>query len=133
VFEVSRKNVVVLGSNFGGLTAALAVKHELHGDVDVTVVSPSPRFLFNPSLIWVPFGRRAPEDITFDVGPTFEAHGVDFVLEPATAIDPVAKTVATPGLVTAMTTWSSRPDTERLRRHPRPRAGRKRVHDHHAR
>jgi sulfide:quinone oxidoreductase len=48
-----------LGSNFGGLTAALAVKLELEGDVDVTVVSPSPHFLLNPSLIWVPFGKRA--------------------------------------------------------------------------
>jgi sulfide:quinone oxidoreductase len=43
----------------------------------------------------VPFGKRAPKDITFDVTPTFEAHGVDFVLAPATAIDPIAKTVAT--------------------------------------
>ena len=33
-----RKKVLVLGSNFGGLTAALAVKHELHGDVDVQVI-----------------------------------------------------------------------------------------------
>ena len=32
-----RKKVLVLGSNFGGLTAALAVKQELDGDVDVTV------------------------------------------------------------------------------------------------
>jgi sulfide:quinone oxidoreductase len=55
---MSRKKVVVLGSNFGGLTAALAVKLELEGDVDVTVVSPSPQFLFNPSLTWVPFGKR---------------------------------------------------------------------------
>ena len=37
---MSRKKVLVLGGNFGGLTAALAVKHELHGDVDVTVISP---------------------------------------------------------------------------------------------
>jgi NADH dehydrogenase FAD-containing subunit len=96
VFEVSRKKVVVLGSNFGGLTAALTVKLELEGDVDVTVLSPSPQFLFNPSLIWVPFGKRAPKDITFDVAPTFEAHGIDFAREPATAIDPIAKTVDTP-------------------------------------
>jgi sulfide:quinone oxidoreductase len=96
VWEVTRKKVVVLGSNFGGLTAALAVKHELEGDVDVTVVSPSAQFLFNPSLIWVPFGKRAPKDITFDVAPKFETHGVDFVHAPATAIDPVAKKVATP-------------------------------------
>jgi sulfide:quinone oxidoreductase len=88
-----RKKVLVLGSNFGGLTAALAVKHELHGDVDVTVVSPSDRFLFNPSLIWLPFGKRSPEDITFPVAPTFEQHGVEFVPAAATNIDPDGRVV----------------------------------------
>ena len=88
-----RKKVLVLGSNFGGLTAALAVKHELHGDVDVTVVSPGDRFLFNPSLIWLPFGKRSPEDITFDLNPTFAEHGIEFVHSAATAIDPEGRTV----------------------------------------
>jgi hypothetical protein len=32
---MGRKKVLVLGGNFAGLTAALAVRHELHGDVDV--------------------------------------------------------------------------------------------------
>jgi sulfide:quinone oxidoreductase len=88
-----RKKALVLGSNFGGLTAALAVKHELHGDVDVTVISPSDRFLFNPSLIWLPFGKRRPEEITFPVAPTFDEHGVEFVHAEATHIDPDRKIV----------------------------------------
>ncbi len=88
-----RKKVLVLGSNFGGLTAALAVRHELHGDVDVTLVSPSDHFLFNPSLIWLPFGKREREDITFPVAPTLEEHGIDFVHLAATGVDPVAHTV----------------------------------------
>jgi sulfide:quinone oxidoreductase len=92
---MARKRVVVLGSNFGGLTAALAVKHDLHGDVDVVVVSPSDRFLFNPSLIWVPFGKRNPDDITFDVAPTFETHDVEFVHAAATGIDPARRVVTT--------------------------------------
>jgi sulfide:quinone oxidoreductase len=92
-----RKKVLVLGSNFGGLTAALAVKHELHGDVDVTVVSPGDRFLFNPSLIWLPFGRRRPEEITFPVAPTFEEHGIEFVHAEATEIDPDHRTVTAGG------------------------------------
>ena len=90
-----RKKVLVLGGNFGGLTAALSVKHELNGDVDVTVVSASDRFLFNPSLIWLPFGKRRAEDITFPLAPTFEAHDVDFVHATATRIDPVARRVET--------------------------------------
>ena len=90
-----RKKVLVLGGNFGGLTAALSVKHELEGDVDVTVVSASDRFLFNPSLIWLPFGRRRPADITFPLAPTFASHDVDFVHATATRIDPVARLVDT--------------------------------------
>jgi sulfide:quinone oxidoreductase len=65
-----RKRVLVLGTNFAGLTAALAVRHELDGDIDVTVVSPDNMFLFTPRLIWLPFGKRDREDITFDVVPT---------------------------------------------------------------
>jgi sulfide:quinone oxidoreductase len=88
-----RKKVVVLGTNFGGMTAALAVHHELGGDVDVTVVSPTDEFLFNPSLIWLPFGKRDRSDITFRVTPTFDSHGIGFVHSAATHIDPVGKSV----------------------------------------
>ena len=90
-----RKKVLVLGANFAGLTAALSVVHELHGDVDVTVLSDRDYFLFNPSLIWLPFGKRRAETITFPVAPTFEAAGVEFVLDAASRIDPDARTVTT--------------------------------------
>jgi NADH dehydrogenase FAD-containing subunit len=90
-----RTKVLVLGGNFGGLTAALSVKHELQGDVDVTVVSASDRFLFNPSLIWLPFGKRRPQDITFPLAPTFDSHQVDFVHAAATRIDPTTQQVET--------------------------------------
>jgi NADH dehydrogenase FAD-containing subunit len=92
---MSNKKVLVLGGNFAGLTAALAVKHELGDDVDVTVVSASDRFLFNPSLIWLPFGKRQPKDITFPLAPTFEARGVDFVHAEATSLDLAARKVTT--------------------------------------
>lgn len=92
-----RKRVLVLGANFGGLTAALAVRHELDGDVDVTVVSAGDHFLFNPSLIWLPFGKRDSTDITFPVAPTLESHGIEFIHAAATKVDPVAKTVTIDG------------------------------------
>jgi len=94
---MSRKKVLVLGGNFAGLTAALAVRHELHGDVDVRVVAASEEFLFNPSLIWLPFGKRRPADITFPLAPTFESHGVDFVHAEATALDLDGRKVTTTG------------------------------------
>jgi NADH dehydrogenase FAD-containing subunit len=95
---MSRKKVLVLGGNFGGLTAALAVAHELHGDVDVTLVSASDQFVFNPSLIWLPFGKRAPSDLTFPLAPTFEHHDIEFVHAEATELHlPTRKVETTAG------------------------------------
>jgi NADH dehydrogenase FAD-containing subunit len=91
------KRALVIGGNFGGLTAALELKHELGADIEVTVVSASDRFLFNPSLIWLPFGKRNAAGITFPLEPTFDAHGIEFVHAEVTAIDPAARTVATTG------------------------------------
>lgn len=88
-----RKRVLVLGGNFGGLTAALAVHHELQGDVDVTVVAKDDHFLFNPSLIWLPFGKRDREDITFPIAPVLEDHDISFIHDSVAHLDPVARTV----------------------------------------
>jgi len=102
---MSREKVLVLGGNFAGLTAALAVQRELHDDVDVAVVSASDRFLFTRSLIWLPFGKRSVEDITFPLAPTFDTHGVELVHTEATRIDPAAKVVDTTAGPTPTTGW----------------------------
>lgn len=88
-----RKKVVVLGANFGGLTASLSLKKELGADVDVTVVSDRDFFLFNPSLIWLPFGLRDAGNVTFPVAPTLENGGVDFIQSAAKEIKPQTKKV----------------------------------------
>ena len=94
---MAARRVLIIGGNFAGLTAALEVKAELGADVDVTVVSAADRFLFNPSLIWLPFGKRRAEDITFPLEPVFDAHGIGFAHAEVTAIDPVARTATTAG------------------------------------
>ena len=92
---MSNEKVVVLGGNFAGLTAALSVKHELGDDVDVTVVSKSDRFQFNPSFIWIPFGKRTANQVVFPLADTFESHSVEFIHDEATKIDPNSQTVET--------------------------------------
>jgi hypothetical protein len=93
--KMANQRVLVLGGNFAGLMAALSVKHDLGEDVDVTVVSKSDRFQFNPSLIWIPFGKRTVSSVTFPVAQTFESHGVDFVHGEATGIDADSQRVET--------------------------------------
>jgi NADH dehydrogenase FAD-containing subunit len=92
---MSAKRVLVLGGNFAGLTAALSLKHKLGKDVAVTVVSKSEKFLFNPSFIWIPFGKRRVKDVVFPLAKTFETHDVEFVHAEATKIDPKAQQVDT--------------------------------------
>ena len=73
------KRVVIVGSNFAGLTAAVTLKEKLGKELDITVISASDKFVFMPSLIWVPFGLRETEDFTFPLRPVLEKAGVSFV------------------------------------------------------
>lgn len=88
--------VLVIGGNFAGLTAALETKRRLkHQDHRVVVVSSRENFLFVPSLIWVPFGEREIEDISFPVEPILRDHGIEFVHATATKIVPEDNVVET--------------------------------------
>jgi sulfide:quinone oxidoreductase len=91
------EKVLVLGGNFAGLTAALRVKHDLGDEVDVTVVSKSDRFQFNPSFIWIPFGKRTVGEVVFPLADTFARRRVEFIHGEATKIDPKQQTVETSG------------------------------------
>lgn len=90
-------HIIVIGGNFAGLTAALELKHELGAEVAVTVISAADRFVFNPSLIWLPFGKRAAADITFPLERTFTEHDIGFIHAEVTAIDPARRTVSVRG------------------------------------
>lgn len=82
-----KKTIVVLGGNFGGMTSAFELKRKLGGDVRVLVISKQKEFVYIPSLIWVPFGRRKLADITFSAEKTFRQGGIEFVLDEAVRID----------------------------------------------
>jgi sulfide:quinone oxidoreductase len=89
------RRVVVVGSSFAGLTAALELRKRLHARHEVVVLDPRDHFTFIPSLIWLPFGTRRAEDVTFPLAPLYARKGIRFVHEAAAAIDPQAHTVTT--------------------------------------
>lgn len=89
--------VVVLGSSFGGLTAAFEIKRLLGKDAEVTVISNDDRFVFLPSLPWLIMGMRTPGDISFSVGGIVQAKGIRFLHKAAEQVDPVASTVLIAG------------------------------------
>ncbi len=81
--------ILVVGGNFAGITAGLEVKRRLKYDNHlVTVLSMSDRFLYVPSLIWVPFKDREINNITFPVEPILKKRKVHFVHATALSIHP---------------------------------------------
>jgi sulfide:quinone oxidoreductase len=89
------KQIVVLGSNFGGATAALELQRKLKNEATVSVISPNPNFTFIPSMIWVPFGRRKLSDISFPIRPQMEKRGIKFIQDKAIQVNPDQNEVVT--------------------------------------
>ena len=87
--------VLVIGGNFAGFTAAILLKNRLKNKVDVTLIDRSDKFLFIPSLIWVPFKRREISEITVDRRSVLEKKGVEFIQSVALRVDPDEKKVYT--------------------------------------
>jgi sulfide:quinone oxidoreductase len=52
-------------------------------------------FQFNPSFIWIPFGKRKAKDVVFRLAKTFESRGVEFIHGEGTKIDPKTQKVET--------------------------------------
>jgi sulfide:quinone oxidoreductase len=89
------KHVIVLGSNFGGATAAMELKRKLKDEAIITVISPTSNFTFMPSLIWVPFGKRKIEDISFPIEPVMTKMGIKYIKDSAVKVNPETNQVVT--------------------------------------
>ncbi|MFO0938264.1 MAG: FAD-dependent oxidoreductase [Gemmataceae bacterium] len=83
----SPRHVVIIGGSFAGLTAAYELKRELGDRVKVTLIDRNDQFVFIPSLIWVPFGWRTPEQISFPLQQACDRKGIVFRQALATSID----------------------------------------------
>lgn len=91
------QRAVIVGSSFAGLTAALDLRKRLDDRHEIVVLDPRPDFTFIPSLIWLPFGLREADDITFPLAPLYARKGIRFVNDAAAAIDINARSVTTAG------------------------------------
>jgi sulfide:quinone oxidoreductase len=79
-------HVVVVGAGTGGVPAAYELRHALGAAHRITLVNASPRFQFVPSNPWVAVGWRAPKDVSLELAPLLDKHGVWFVPQPVSRI-----------------------------------------------
>ncbi len=91
----SPRTIAIIGGSFAGLTAAFELKKRLGNSAQVIVFDKAERFVFIPSLIWVPFGWRSVEQISFPLRPTLERKGIEFRHTVVEAIDPKLQLINT--------------------------------------
>ena len=87
--------ILVVGGNFAGSTAALEIKRKLGDQVEVTLIDRNPDFIYIPSLIWVPIGRREVNEITIPREKVLARKGVNFVQDVAIRVDTETQIVYT--------------------------------------
>jgi sulfide:quinone oxidoreductase len=110
-------HVVVVGGGFAGLGAAFTLRKRLPEHDRITVVAPSPFFIFSPSLIWTPFSRSI-TDASFELGPALNEMGIELVTSYVRKVDVAGKTLTTDDgemhFDRLVITTGGRPDTERI-------------------
>jgi sulfide:quinone oxidoreductase len=87
-------SVLVLGAGFGGLELSSRLAHELHDEVEVTLIDRSDAFVFGFSKLDVMFGKKEPDEVRLPYAELMTP-GVRFRRETITAIDPRARRVTT--------------------------------------
>jgi len=85
------RRVVVIGGGFAGATVAKYLRLWTHGIVEVVAVEPSPAFISCPMSNLVLGGSKNLSDLTFGYGALQQHHGIQWVRDAVTAIDPKAK------------------------------------------
>ena len=79
--------IVILGAGTGGtLTANRLRRHFRHGDVSITVVDQDDRHVYQPGLLFVPFGLAQPEDIVRPRGRQLHS-GIEYVQDAIDHVD----------------------------------------------
>ena len=89
-----KKHVLILGAGFGGLELATRLSETVADAVRVTLIDRNDSFFFGFSKLEVMLGRQAAADVRLPYG-DFAKDGVAFRQETVSAIDPIARRVAT--------------------------------------
>jgi sulfide:quinone oxidoreductase len=81
-------HIVVLGAGIGGLPCAYELRQALGTQHDITVINEKEEFHFVPSNPWIGLGLRKRESITFEIRPSLEMKGINFIAKRAVELVP---------------------------------------------
>ncbi|WP_376690927.1 NAD(P)/FAD-dependent oxidoreductase [Wenzhouxiangella sp. EGI_FJ10409] len=86
--------VTIIGSGFAALTAVRELR-KADTDLGIDLVSPRAELVYYPGTIWIPTGKRRPEDLVVPLGRFFERMRVDHHPTRATGLSDDGRTLHT--------------------------------------
>ena len=86
--------ITIIGAGFAALTAIKEIRKH-NKEADITLISPKAEFIYLPSLIWIPSGRRTADDLRIDLSDFFKKCHVKHHAGMVTAIKNGGRTVVT--------------------------------------
>ena len=86
--------ITIIGAGFAALTAIKEIRKH-NKTVGITLIAPKAEFIYLPSLIWIPSGRRKGEDLRIDLTAFFKKQHVNYVTGRVTGIKDAGRTVVT--------------------------------------
>jgi sulfide:quinone oxidoreductase len=84
----------VIGAGFAALTAAQKLR-ALDPKSKITMIAPKAEFIYLPSLIWIPSGKRQGSDLRIPLDNFIKRHDINFVAASATGVSDDGRMVST--------------------------------------
>lgn len=86
------KKLVILGAGTAGTTLVNKMRRRLGSEWEITIVDQDETHLYQPGLLFIPFGMYSKEDVVAPRG-NFIPSGVELVVAPVSGVDPYAQVV----------------------------------------
>jgi len=94
VTKVVMKKITILGAGFAALTAVRKIRKQ-DKDCQITLVAAKDEFIYLPSLIWIPSGRRKAEDLVVSLKNFIKKYNVNFHAAHVTGLEQSGRLVKT--------------------------------------
>jgi len=89
-----KKTVVIAGSGFGGIDAALNLRKN-NKNINIVVIDQSPFFTYQISLHEIISGKVKPKNIRIDLAKLYKKKNIQFFKEEIVRVDPLEKSIIT--------------------------------------
>jgi sulfide:quinone oxidoreductase len=88
------KKITIIGAGFAALTAIKTLRKRSK-KLEITLIAPKAEFIYMPSLIWIPSGKRCAADLRIDLGSFFNKNNINFHAGTVASIKDDGRTVVT--------------------------------------